>query len=925
MDKVGEGKIYKYVNGEFIEVGTDFGTEDRSQDLGAIIRQDIGTTGALFKAGQSLAFDKELYGDPKSAGINNNVRLGASVGLGLLSGAGDFLAGYGNEKKYNRTLEEYYRKQQEKNAEDYTQSAVGGEVQATTNVEGGEVLQTPDGQIIPIEGASHEQGGKNIQAPPATKIMSDRIIIGNMAKVLNKEVKGLKLRGGDTVAGAFKKFEEFMNVDKNLKSLNKLIKKAEQNSSETKDVATRGVNSAYIKQQLEDEKNDLAIKEAKIEEFGTLLFGIQEQVKGTAPSQIIQPEAQPQLDPISQSQLEAQQQNQPQTQQFPQNQQEPVQEPVQQSAVGGVTAPQTTPPTTPPVYDPSGTLSVNPVSLRHLMHYLASRGISTDDQQDILDVLSTDGVASDQLAALADNSGLGIVTKFVEKTQGQPAADIEAASSTWDFRASPASSLNGFATFIGDTTPSATKKTAGDLKIERHSKDPGTLTKKQPFTRQFTLTGLLDEGNFNSRMGEIVKFFPKILEEGWINKRADGTLDPSLSNQNITDIQNYINNQYTTYQTLSKDQQGMVNKLDELGFNGEKFRKIEGLGGTFTSSRSGVSINMVSQSTRDKLEAQGITHFDDIDIAQLEHFSADELANYEAIKARIETEGNHVNPIIGITSSGATRVQEQELESLAARYMPIDREEPEFKMRAKGTPPDVTARGDVHNLQILPDGYIDPPEGLTVHTKVNNDLERLDPTKITDEQVLENAARTEQFTAAELAKMPDQARRAVLSNMLASSQEKTNASLVKIDQLNVNNQVQVDKFNAKQSDREDGLDNAETLRYEKLQLLAQAKTDEDMSNYFLKMREMRLNASAFDNNAELLSAMRQNFSVDPITGKLVYQDGGAIVTAGTVGQGLDLTKVPNIENETPEEKDLRKAKLKAQVAARKAALKKAGR
>ena len=47
----------------------------------------------------------------------------------------------------------------------------------TINVEGGEVLQTPDGQSHNINGPSHEQGGINMQVPFDSVIFSDRIFL----------------------------------------------------------------------------------------------------------------------------------------------------------------------------------------------------------------------------------------------------------------------------------------------------------------------------------------------------------------------------------------------------------------------------------------------------------------------------------------------------------------------------------------------------------------------------------------------------------------------------------------------------------------------------------------------------------------------------------------------------------------------------
>jgi hypothetical protein len=73
---------------------------------------------------------------------------------------------------------------QEEGQEDYSQDeeetfAVGGITGGVPiNAEGGEVIQTPDGQVSKIKGAKHEQGGVDMTVPKGTKIYSDRVEIG---------------------------------------------------------------------------------------------------------------------------------------------------------------------------------------------------------------------------------------------------------------------------------------------------------------------------------------------------------------------------------------------------------------------------------------------------------------------------------------------------------------------------------------------------------------------------------------------------------------------------------------------------------------------------------------------------------------------------------------------------------------------------
>lgn len=53
--------------------------------------------------------------------------------------------------------------------------AMGGEDSNDIEVEGGEVMQTPDGGMHQVNGPSHEQGGVPVNVPSGTKIYSDRL------------------------------------------------------------------------------------------------------------------------------------------------------------------------------------------------------------------------------------------------------------------------------------------------------------------------------------------------------------------------------------------------------------------------------------------------------------------------------------------------------------------------------------------------------------------------------------------------------------------------------------------------------------------------------------------------------------------------------------------------------------------------------
>ncbi len=68
--------------------------------------------------------------------------------------------------------------------------AYGGEANSQIEVEDDEVLETPMGSVSKVSGASHEQGGVDVNVPDGTKIYSDRIKIDGktMAECQNEGV-----------------------------------------------------------------------------------------------------------------------------------------------------------------------------------------------------------------------------------------------------------------------------------------------------------------------------------------------------------------------------------------------------------------------------------------------------------------------------------------------------------------------------------------------------------------------------------------------------------------------------------------------------------------------------------------------------------------------------------------------------------------
>ena len=67
--------------------------------------------------------------------------------------------------------------------------AMGGYAQPNVEVEGGETVATPMGDNMAIQGPSHEQGGVQMNLPPATKVFSDRLTFPGTNKTFSEANK----------------------------------------------------------------------------------------------------------------------------------------------------------------------------------------------------------------------------------------------------------------------------------------------------------------------------------------------------------------------------------------------------------------------------------------------------------------------------------------------------------------------------------------------------------------------------------------------------------------------------------------------------------------------------------------------------------------------------------------------------------------
>jgi len=169
---------------------------------------------------------KKKYKDTEEYGLGGDIFSGAASGASAGSMFGPWgmaagaliggVAGYANGQE-RENMENRDKKVGEAmpswSYNPYTPTfPMGGQMpMANAEVEGGEVVATPGGQVASMDGPSHEQGGIDIQAPEGSIVFSDRIK-SSSGKTYAEEA--------DKIKNKMKKYEKIMS-DKSSTSLSR--------------------------------------------------------------------------------------------------------------------------------------------------------------------------------------------------------------------------------------------------------------------------------------------------------------------------------------------------------------------------------------------------------------------------------------------------------------------------------------------------------------------------------------------------------------------------------------------------------------------------------------------------------------------------------------------------------------------------------
>lgn len=240
---------------------------------------DIGTS--LARTGSAFAYNPSTSANPSRARTGQIFSIIGNAGSALLQGARATLAGYVTAK-VNQEQQQAYR-------ERLRESAIGAEEQLrdggsvnsqTVEVEDGEIIRSPQGDVIEVDGRTHEQGGELFNLQIGTEVTTNNTKIGKSGVKTFTDAfpnLNLKLKTTDTYADVIRKASSKIGVEQKREELNKL--RDNLDTLDTRDINTYNLNAAYLSNKLEEQQRLLEVLQASERSVVDTVFDVQESKK----------------------------------------------------------------------------------------------------------------------------------------------------------------------------------------------------------------------------------------------------------------------------------------------------------------------------------------------------------------------------------------------------------------------------------------------------------------------------------------------------------------------------------------------------------------------------------------------------------------------------------------------------------------------
>lgn len=215
--------------------------------------------------------------------MENKDATGIALG-GLRTAAGigrNIASGVGYQKRYNQTMEDYYKKQQDSmntpqvkaNGGELYVMEQGGQIddykmstgeymkgnnpmqegQYNAEIEKGEYFQTNEGDVAEVVGKKHSQGGEKIQMQPEDRVLSDKLKLGAKTAKSIKDKYDIKVKATHTYSDVLDKLRKKLGLDEIVAEEAAVLKKIDE-QRKIKDASTRDMNLGVLSEKIEEIK-----------------------------------------------------------------------------------------------------------------------------------------------------------------------------------------------------------------------------------------------------------------------------------------------------------------------------------------------------------------------------------------------------------------------------------------------------------------------------------------------------------------------------------------------------------------------------------------------------------------------------------------------------------------------------------------------
>lgn len=151
------------------------------------------------------------------------------------------------------------------------------------------------------------------------------------------------------------------------------------------------------------------------------------------------------------------------------------------------------------------------------------------------------------------------------------------------------------------------------------------------------------------------------------------------------------------------------------------------------------------------------------------------------------------------------------------------------------------------------------PSGLEAHLKTNRRYERADFTAISPEAQLQEIARNQVRAEQNLDLLPSSVKAGVLANMGANVSEIANKAISQVQQVNNQAFQNIQNYNRQVQNQEENASAQDALNFEQRQLLAKARTENDIANWFNTNQALQLSNFREINRANLMNYLYNDF------------------------------------------------------------------